>query len=179
MDEICYSGSHGTSMTHYTSILKSGFRASHGRGGTGIYFWLKSRAYLKLARAWFEHKKNGGHYRHESNPKCVIIIATLKASSLEFIDLEEQEFKDMIYDVSEEMRIDINDIKIIAKLHDAVINKFEQRSGFAIKMYTVRVAPPKNCTYVYPIATLGAPVCCIARAPEIITIESTQNCDQV
>lgn len=179
MDEISYNGSHGTSMHQYESIKTSSFRVADGRGGKGIYFWKESRLYLELAKAWFEHGKNSGYYKNEQDAEGVVILATLKVKNIEFLDLEEQEFKDRIFDVSVQMGIDLNDKCKLSRLNNVVIKRFEKMSGRNIKMYTVRVAPPRFCKLRYPIAALGAPVCCVARTPDIITIVSCSPCNEV
>lgn len=179
MDEISYNGSHGTSMSRCESIKTTSFRVSAGRGGTGVYFWKESRLYLQLAKAWFEHEKNRGSYKNEHGTQGVVIVAALKVKNIEFLDLEEQEFKDMIVDVSIQMGIDLNNTDKLARLNDVVVKRFEKKSGHTIKMYTVRVAPPKFCTFKYPIRALGAPVCCVARTSDIITIVSCHPCNEV
>lgn len=43
-----------------------------------------------------------------------------------------------------------------------------------IKMFIVRVAKPKTFKD-YPIVTLGAPMCCVARTDDCVTIKNIRG----
>ena len=179
MSEICYNGSHGTSLTLYNKIKKTGFRLSSdrvGRAGKGIYFWAEGPLYLRLAKEWFIDRKKKGIYE-ESNPECAIVIATLKVQSTEYIDFEDVTLKGEIYALGIEKGLNLDNALAIAKLYNLFINKLEERLKTTIKIFTIRAAPPEGSSY--PIKAIGAPLCCVARTLNSITINRVRLCDGV
>lgn len=177
MGEICYTGSHGTSLNRYRKILGSGFSLGSGRAGNGIYFWVESYLYLELAKAWFKYKNATGEYNDERKPECVVLIAEIKTNDTEYLDLEDMNFKNYIYQLGLEQKIDFYNAKDVARLHNLFITKMEQKLGHLIKMLTIRVAPPRD--YKYPIMAIGAPLCCVARTQDCVTVKDYKSCKEV
>jgi len=178
MSEICYNGSHGTSLVRCNEIKKTGFKLSSdrpGRAGKGVYFWVKGTLYLRLAKEWFIDGKNKGVYK-ESNPECAIIIANLKAQLIEYLDLENAGFKERIFNLGDKKGINFNNPFEIAKLYNLFISKLEEELKTTIKIFTIRAAPPEGSSY--PIKAIGAPLCCVARTLDSITIECVKSCDE-
>lgn len=177
MGEICYNGSHGTSLKRYRKILDSGFSLGSGRAGSGIYFWVESPLYLELAKAWFRYAKSKGEYNPEIDPECIVIIAEVKASGTEYLDLEDIKFKNLIYELGLEQNVDFDNVRDVARLYNLFISRMEQAAGCRIKMLTVRVAPPPD--YKYPIKVIGAPLCCVARTQDCVTVKDYKSCKEV
>ncbi len=169
---VTLSGSHATTQSAYASIVANGFLLDGGRGGTGVYFWAKSKKYIDLAKAWYDMSVAKGWYSTSSDKRCIIILVSLTAMSLEILDLEEQRLKDAIDDLAERRRVRDDDEEAITRLYDLFISSLEKKMGVRFLVVRLRVAkPPEPYLRGYSVVRLGAPESFVARDPSIIKRE--------
>ena len=176
MSEICYNGSHGTSLNLSGEIVKLGFKLGDGRAGNGVYFWVEGPLYLQLAKEWFIDRRNKHRYK-ELNPECAIIIVSLKAQPVEYVDFEDVGLKGQIYNMGIQQGINLGNDREIAKLYNLFISILEEELKTMIKIFTIRAAPPEGSSY--PMKAIGAPLCCVARTLNSITINDVRSCGGV
>lgn len=158
------------------AIKNSGFNLGPGRAGAGVYFWAKGIQYIQLAKEWFAYKNRINFYR-ESNPICTVIIAEIKVRPTEYLNCEDTQFQTKIYELSVKLNIDRKNYRLISNLYDRYIIELEKSLGCTIKMLTIKAAPPAESNY--PIQIIGVPLCCVARAVDIITITDIKICSEV
>lgn len=169
---ITYKGSHGTSKNNVHNIWKKGFIHKRGRGGTGVYFWLESRYYIKLAIGWFRFSKSKGWFS-ENNPKCAVIIAEMKAEEREILDFQDDVLKDKIINLAEQKGIDLKNKRNLSGLYDLFIKESEKELKTVFKIILLKAAPPpEDCCPDYPIMIMGAPLCCSVRDNSCIEIKN-------
>lgn len=167
MDEVCYTGSHGTSVLTSETIKNSGFNLGPGRAGTGVYFWAEGIQYIELAKEWFTYRKKNNFIR-EPDPICAVIIAELKVQSTEYLNCEDTHFQTKIYELSVRLNINPKNNRQISNLYDRYLTELEESLGCTIKMLTIKAAPPPESNY--PVQLIGVPLCCVARSVDIIKI---------
>ncbi len=167
-----YEGSHGTSKSRAEKITKQGFIPGLGRAGSGIYFWHKSRYFITLAKKWHYQCSNKHHYDNDENKSCVVIIVELQADEDAILDMENPDMKDRIAELAEVKQIPLKNRHKIAALHDLFIKRMESALKTTFAIILIRVAPPDRVYYPeYPIDIMGAPLCCVARNNDCVTIK--------
>lgn len=170
MANVVKFGTHGTSSDRAKKIARDGFRPSSGRGGSGIYFWAKSRYSHDLAVSWFKQCRDEGRYEQAPKPTCVVISAKLEAPEEKWLDLENPDLKEALLEQADARGLlQSTKTKEISGLYDLFISRLEDKLTKKFKIILLKVATPKSgyCGF-YPMAFAGAPVCFIVRESSCI-----------
>lgn len=162
MEEIVFFGTHGTHRDNVSSIQQKGFENNPGMAGTGIYFWANEDGDINvsLAKKWNEDRN--------INPKDRrVIVAEIRVAVQEYMDLEK--LRSRIYELAVERKINLHDRKKLPEIFNTFIEREEKKQKRKIKVYTIKVPPPKSFGN-YPFWVLGAPLCCVARKRDCVRI---------
>lgn len=174
-----FQGTHGTSATNAQAIAETQFQLASGRAGTGVYFWLDEEFSEVLAIGWYKYLKSIGRFKSDRNPECAIVIAEIQADESDILDFEDSSIKRQILKLAQKRKIDFYNTKALAALSNLFISQLEGKLKVTFKIIILKVAPPpKDFCRKYPITIIGAPLCCVARSTECITIKDIITCKE-
>jgi hypothetical protein len=170
MSMATYKGIHGTSLSRSQKIREKGFLTSVGRVGPGIYFWMDGAYARTLAIGWYRQSLAENRYKDDKSVECVLIYVTLAAEDNEVLDLENRTISEKLGKLSLEKKVKPNERNKQKYLVGFFISELEKEMNIKFKIVLVKVAAPKEQYCDYPTRFMGAPLCCVARNSDCITV---------
>lgn len=171
MDNVSFTGSHGTSVTNAETISKNGFVTRSGIRGRGAYFWDKidSSTHHILSKGWHAQCYERNKYSGQKNQACAIIEATITCKKNEYLDLESRTVITPIREIVSRLTNMSTEVSKISEAYDKAIQAIETENNTKAKVLTARVTGPKEeyCKN-YNYVAYGNPYCVIARERDII-----------
>ena len=143
---------------------------SDGRVGPGIYFWMEGAYDRILAIGWYKQSLAENRYKDDKSVDCVLIYVTLTAEDNEVLDLENRTISEKLGKLSLEKKVKPNERNKQKYLLGFFISELEKEMKIKFKIVLVKVAAPKEQYCEYPMRFMGAPLCCVARNNDCITM---------